>query len=481
MQSLQSIVNESSLILLLVYIGLVSATLLHMLYQRRSPQNLTTWLLTLIFLPYLGVLLYLLFGFRKSFSKRHKAKITQNPMAEISQNENSPALMLELDKLMNANHISGTTTGNHIELVCNDVEAFNTFMKHLNQAQHSICLETYVFECDATGQAIINALTEKAKQGVKVKLLMDAIGSYDLYRQQTPLQPLQNAGGEYAFFQPVWPNIISNQVNLRNHRKIYLFDENTLITGGVNISDDYFGQDPNTTRWLDLMFAIKGPACKHYQTIFNEDWGYTRKTYKPNNSAINTEHNAEHNTQNIENAGQQIVQAIPSGPDIDSDTLYEALLLAIHNAKNSIAIATPYFIPNNNVMNALAIAVKRGVKVKLLTPTKSDHWIFDFGRSSYMRELNELGGDVRTYSQNMLHAKLIIFDNNLVMSGSANFDYRSLFINYEMVNFLSCSNTIEQLDNWFNQLFNNADSYQAKNTRMARFIENTSRIVAPVL
>lgn len=466
---------EASIPLLLTYAILVTATLLHMLYQRRTPQSLTTWLLTLIFLPYIGVLLYLIFGLRKSFNKRHKAKITQTP---LMANETITGLSAEIDELMIASQISGTTAGNTIQLIHDSTEAYQLLLLQITQAKHSICLETYILENDETGQIILKALAAKARQGVKVKLLIDAVGSHKLYLQQKPLTDLKLAGGEYAFFQPIWPKIITNQINLRNHRKIYLFDEKILLTGGMNLSNDYLGACPKSSRWIDLLFMISGPTCMHYQTIFNEDWQFT---IDPINSNKQIQKPPQALAKTPKKTGQQILQAIPSGPDIKGDTLYEALLLCIHNAKHSIQIATPYFIPSNNIMNALTIAVKRGVQVKLLTPTKSDHWIFDFGRSSYMRELSDLGGEIKTYSHKMLHAKLIIFDQKLAISGSANLDYRSLFINYEMVHILHCKTTIKELESWFNRLLEDANSYQPKHTKITHFIENSSRIIAPIL
>jgi len=459
-------IEDSPLWLLIIDITLVTATLLHMLYQRRSPQSLSTWLLTIILLPYIGVLLYLFFGLRKSHNKRYKDIITQQPVTQIKE---ASGTKYELDTLMNANQISGTTENNHIKLIYSDIEAFETLIKLIEKAEKEISLETYIFEADKTGKAILNALTESAQRGVQVRLLMDAIGSFSLYLNQKPLKELREAGGKAAFFQPIWPNIITNQINLRNHRKIYIFDQKTLLTGGLNLSNDYLGVDTKETRWLDLLFKIKGPTCFHYQNIFNEDWFFSTKEKLGLNEIAHTSQKGE------------TVQAIPSGPDIESDTLYEALLLCIHSAKKTIKIATPYFIPNNNVMNALLIAIKRGVRVTILTPTKSDHWLFDFGRSSYMREFSEAGGKLFYYPHNMLHAKLFIFDGEVALSGSANLDYRSLFLNYEMVHFLYCENTIEKLLEWYEENLKQGQIYQAKDTKSARFIENISRIIAPIL
>lgn len=451
----------------LIDFALVSIALIHMLYQRRTPQSLATWLLTIILLPYIGVLIYFFFGLRKSYSKRFKPKITQEPITRIERNN---GLQFELDNLMINNQIAGTTQSNHISVIDSDTQAFRSLMHHINNAKEQILLETYIFETDDTGNKILQALTKKAQEGVAVYLLFDAIGSFSASLKKKAWYDLKKAGGHIAFFQPIWPNIITNQVNLRNHRKIYLFDQQTLLTGGLNLSDDYLGEEgEHKKRWIDLMFKIEGPACFHYQNIFNADWQFATKQTLPPARLPSPRSNGE------------ILQSIPSGPDIESDTLYEALLHSIYHAQKHIQIATPYFIPDNNVMRALMIAVKRGVKVSVLTPCKSDHWIFDFGRSSYMRELYDVGANMMYYQGNMMHAKLIIFDGEAAMSGSANFDYRSLFLNYEMVHFLYCKNTINTLRNWYEKNAEQAQEYMPNNSKTTRFIENISRIIAPIL
>ena len=450
----------------LIDLTLVSIALLHMLYQRRSPQSLSTWLLTIILLPYIGVLIYFFFGLRKSYSKRFKLKITQDPVTKIKPDK---GLQYELDNLMINDHIAGTTENNNISLIDSDTEAFTILMQQIRQAKQQILLETYVFELDATGKHLLQELTKKAKQGVDVYFLIDAIGSFRASLNKKAFHELKRAGGKVAFFQPIWPNIITSQINLRNHRKIYLFDQSILLTGGLNISNDYLGEDTDKIRWIDLLFKIEGPACFHYQNIFNADWLFATQEERPQAQLPAKLSHGE------------ILQSIPSGPDIASDTLYEALLHCIYHAQKSIKIATPYFIPDNNVMRALMIAVKRGVRVSVLTPLKSDHWIFDFGRSSYMRELYDAGANMMYYKGNMLHAKLIIFDDNVAMSGSANFDYRSLFLNYEMVHFLYCKATINKLSAWYEKNTIEAQAYQPTNSKASRFTENISRIFAPIL
>jgi len=457
--------------LYLTNIILVLSVVLHMLYQRRSPQNLMAWLLTLILLPYIGVFLYLLLGSRKFLNHRLQHKIELQPLLTA---EPESKLAIQLDTILRANQIAGASGQNQVDLFQNDTAAFEQFMLAIENAQDSIHIETYIFELDTTGQKILNALIHKAQQGVEVCLLMDSIGSFNLYVNAKKLKPLRAAGGEYAFFQPPLSSLLKSKINLRNHRKIYLFDQTTLLTGGMNLSNNYLG-DIDTPhqrpRWIDLMFKIQGPITFHYQQIFNADWQYTtNKTLpKPNQPALN-----------LATPGE-IMQAVPSGPDIDSDALYETLLHSIYFAKNHIQIVSPYFIPDQSIMNALLIARKRGVKITLITPESSDHLLFDLGRSSYMRELFEAGGDIHYYLGNMLHTKTIIIDQKVTIIGSANLDYRSLFINHEIVNFIYSKSLIESLSNWVDKQLELSSRYQPSPNRTHRLLENLTRIIAPIL
>lgn len=462
-------ISEPTLWLFAFNTILVLTALLHMLYRRRSPQSLMAWLLTIILLPYIGVLIYFIFGLHKSLSDHKKPKIS---IHNISEKDPKIKIAIQIGQIMLANKIAGTTHDNQVIILDKDTTTYYRFMQAIQNAKTHIHIETYVFELDCTGKEILEALIKKARQGVEVRLLLDAFGSFSLYLKPKPLKQLTEAGGHYAFFHPFWSAITNSQINLRNHRKIYLFDQKTLLTGGMNLTNDYLGSDKNLSesqRWVDLMFEIKGPSTFHYQNIFNEDWLYStqEKLSPPPKPIIFTQ--------------GDIIQSLPAGPDVNSEALFETLLHSIYHAKIHIQISTPYFIPDSSVMNALLIAIKRGVKITLITPKLSDHLIFDLGSSSYVRELLEAGGTVLYYDESILHAKLIIFDSLSAMIGSANLDYRSLFINYEMVNFIYSEHLIEHLSSWFEKQLNQSKIYQPSNKRSRLMFENMTRIMTPFL
>lgn len=468
---MSDLLNQPLFWLYFSYISLVIATLLHMLYQQRSPQNLMAWLLTLLLLPYLGVFLYLIFGSRKFFKKRNKNLIS---MKSVSDFQSTNTLATETNHILSANLIAGTTTDNHIQLFDNNQDAYKAFLSAVESATSSIYIETYILEIDQTGKSILEALTTKAKQGLEVCLLLDGIGSYSLYRKQSLLKEFQKQGGKVAFFNPVLSSLFKGQINLRNHRKIYLFDQTTLFTGGMNLSNDYLGNSNSCqTRWKDLLFKVEGSAINHYLNFFKEDWLFATQ------QMIQT--TADLSVLSLSPTHQQVIQVVPSGPDIEGDPLFETLLYSFYAAKQQIQIITPYFIPDSAVLNALLIAIKRGVKVQLYTPETSDHLIFDLGRSSYMRELAETGAEIFYYTDNMLHAKLVMIDQRVMLSGSANLDYRSLFINHEVVNLIYSDTLIQQTQNWIDRLKPNCVHYTPTQNRVRRLLENLTRTIAPIL
>lgn len=457
--------------LYLLNIVLVLIAMFHMLYQRRSPQNLMAWILALILLPFIGIFFYVIFGSRKLLYKKNKPNISLETL--ISSRPKKGLAKLN-DSLLCANQINSTTIGNKVTFHQSAVETYQQFMQALESAQSQICLETYSFELDSTGREILEVLIRKANAGVEVRLLMDAVGSLSIYRNQHQLSALTSAGGQYSFFQPLFKNVLNSQLNLRNHRKIYLIDHHTLLTGGMNLSNNYFGSqanEPPNGYWVDLLFRIEGPIIEHYQKIFNEDWHYTTQERIAPAKEILPEHTV----------GRGFMQTIPSGPDINSDALFESLLQSIYFAKHRIVIVTPYFIPDSAIVNALMIAIKRGVKVVLITPETSDHLIFDLGRGSFMRDFLDHGGEIHCYAHGMMHAKLVLIDDKAALFGSANLDYRSLFINYEVTNVIYSKQFITQLSNWIDNLISQSIPYQPANKKIRRLLENLTRTIAPIL
>jgi cardiolipin synthase len=238
----------------------------------------------------------------------------------------------------------------------------------------------------------------------------------------------------------------------------------------MNLSDEYMGEDSDKKRWKDLLYYLEGPSVYNFYTIFENDWAY----------ALDKELNLSFNVKNFD-SGNSSIHVVPSGPDIENDALYKGILEAIYSAKNRIWIVTPYFVPDENILQALEIASDKEIDVKLITPKISNHLIADIVRSSYIRELAKIDATICFYEGEMLHAKAIIFDDTTAMIGSLNLDNRSLFLNYEVVSFLYTKDDILKLSNWMEGLIKNSTHKINKPSKLREAVENIVKVLAPMV
>ena len=442
----------------------------HLLYQKRSPTSMMSWMLAIIFMPFVAVPLYFFIGIRKRENKYTKATV----LLHEAHQENihiPPKTDNSLSNILRKNGIPSATKGNRYELITQDTEAYARLMEEIEKASISIELGTYVFSYDITTEKILKALTKRANEGIRVRLLLDVVGSLGSYIWQKNFQSLRDAGGEVGFFIPIMSRPFQGYINLRNHRKIYLFDRKRLLSGGMNLSDEYLGEESSTKRWDDILYYLEGPAVFGFYEIFHNDWNY----------ATGVADKLELPLEPVESVGESTVQLVPSGPDIPTDALYEALLDAFYTCRKRIWIVTPYFVPDENIVQALIIAQHKGIDVKLITPKHSDNWIADLGRSPYMRELDAIGVDVVLYEGEMLHAKAILFDDLGGMVGSVNIDNRSLFLNYEIVTFTYSPHFIESIELWMQALMENSTRGMKKPGKVREGVENMMKVFAPLL
>jgi len=340
-------------------------------------------------------------------------------------------------------------------------------MNSIKNATKNIYISTYVLKYDETTKEILKALSEKAQQGIEVKLLIDSLGSWQLYFNRHHLKQYIKSGVHVEFFMPALKMPFRNYINLRNHRKIYMFDESLVLSGGMNLADEYLGADKQTNRWKDILFSSKGSSVKDFFEVFASDWYYASKN------------RLEFTNKKFENRGDTDIQIVPSGPDMEKDALYEALLCAIYEAKKRIWIVTPYFVPNESLSQALIVASHKGVDVKLITPKNSNHLSADLIRSSFMRDLEDEEIEIWLYEGSMLHAKAIIFDDNCTMFGSVNFDNRSLFLNYEVATFVYTPRVINEIHDWMKTLLGNSKRGTRDVSKFRVIMENFMRIFAP--
>ena len=442
---------------------LIVLAFLHMLSTRRSAGSMIAWTLAIFLIPYVAVPLYFIFGHRKLIRRYDKLTFQLEPVGDTK-----PLCNHAIEKVLTATGVPPATADNRFDLTTTPEGAFHRFMEAIEGAQESIDICVYQLRIDDTTRRILTALRKKAEAGVRVRLLCDSLGSPGVYLFPAKLRTLVGDNVEVAFFMPFLQLPMRNLINLRNHRKIYIFDHRTVLTGGMNLADEYMTPDPSKAFYTDILCTIKGSAATFYRQIFEEDWRFATRAPK---SLFK---------QKPLKAGSSCIQVAPSGPDTPSDSVADALLAAICHAKKRIVIVTPYFVPDEDYVRALGIAAHRGTDVRLLVPERSDHLISDLGRGSFLRELANKGANILLYRGPVLHAKAMLFDDCAVV-GSVNFDNRSLFYNFEAVSFLYSRDDIDRVAMWMETLTRHTIPYRPADGAWQIRMENFMRMVAPLV
>jgi cardiolipin synthase len=440
----------------------------HLLHQKRSPTSTISWLLVILFLPYVGVPLYLMFGGRKMSRLAGR----KERMYRRATNRRVGMLEGQTERLLLSYGVPPASAGNLVTLVSDGIDAYRQLMRLIDEARSSIHITTYILGRDTVGQALIDRLRRRAEEGVTVRLLIDDVGSWRVSRKY--LASLREAGAQVAFFMPMFHLPFRGRANLRNHRKLVVIDGRVAITGGMNLALPYMSNDPDARLWRDISVIVEGPGVADIEALFASDWKFATHEdlgdEKP--SLMPPVH---------ERPGAAVLQVVASGPDVSDDPLYESLLSLIFAAKQRIWIVTPYFVPDEMLSRALNLAARRGVDVRLIVPERSNHLSADLARTGYLRDLCNAGGRVLLYRPVMIHAKVVLFDEQLAVIGSANMDMRSLFLNYELALFIYSSDLVRTAARWFESLIVDCEPELPEPNRWRELAENVVRLLAPLL
>ena len=436
------------------------------LRQRRSPASSLAWLLTILLLPLIGIPLFWFFGSRKI----KRIAQTKAPV-QLTVVEPEAAGAPHPDVARAAAHLGsdGITRGNKLQFHDGGEDAYADLMALIDGAKRSIHIETYVLKADETGGAIVERLIARAKEGVQVRLLIDGLGSFHMARR--PLRKLRRAGGKVAFFLPIWRLTLLNRTNLRDHRKIAVFDGERVFAGGRNLADEYLGPKPDPKRWADFSFVLEGPAAAHYGEIFRYDWAFASR------EKLNAPAQGESPTQQ----GECVMQVVPSGPDVSDDELFAGILSFIFAAKRRLWIVSPYFLPNEMLAEALQIALQRGIDVRIVVPEKSDQVLVDLARGQFLRDLSALKCKVLLFTPGMVHAKAMLVDDVVAAVGSANFNSRSMFLNFEVSSVLHSPADVRGVEAWIEKLMLQTRPMDDRTGTRRDTIEGIARLVAPML
>lgn len=429
--------------------------------EQRRPSSIFAWSFFILLIPPLGVPLYFIFGGRK-LKKKIKAKglLTQ---ARDSEHSIYPAS----DQFY--------SSGNKVSFQMDGQIAFHNFCKAIKEAEREIHILTYIIANDEVGKEIIQLLTEKAGQGVRVRLLVDALGSFR--RPKNEIAHLKAAGGEVFTFMPAFPLQTHGWANLRNHRKIALFDNRKCILGGRNLDNRFMGSNPDTERFYDFGATYEGPVVEYLNGIFISDWSFASKHSGESISGLITE--------SPSSQGDSAVAGIASGPDVEGDLLYERLVSMIQEFDKELIVVTPYFIPDEVLLRSLIVKARRGKRITLVLPEKSNWALVDFARTQYLRELHHAGVNIQLFTEGMLHAKLMLSDKKIALHGSANFDIRSLFVNFEIGMIHTSIEDIEPIITWLDWLCDRCRPFgneqELNPPKVRKFLEEAARLIAPLL
>jgi len=465
--------------LLLLDIIIVATLLPTIVMQRRESGATLAWLLVIVLLPFIGLLLFWLFGTTRLHLRRRKRRRVEEKLAPALERVQPDgqgeaqiaAIAPTLLKLVRTLDEVGPLAGNAVDIMRDGAGVFTVLENAFDAAARHIHLVYYIWEPDYTGQRLRDALLRAAQRGVEVRLLLDDVGS----RQAKPrfFADLQAAGGQVERFLKV--SILSRRLNLnnRNHRKVVIVDGNLAFTGGMNVGDVYAGRGEP---WQDLHASVRGPVAYALQEVFCQDWYHATgedlvsATYFPP----------------LQPVGNICAQFLASGPaDERWQAIHTVLFAAMNLASERIWIETPYFVPDKPILMALQTAALRGVDVRLLLPGRSDHPLVLAAGRSFIDELLEVGVQVFEMHRAMPHAKAVMIDGNFATLGSANMDQRSFRLNFEGNLFFYGNEIAGKLEQDFLAICANARKVSKKQRRKlgksAKLLENIARLLAPIL
>lgn len=456
--------------------------------ERKDTVTTWAWLLILTFLPVVGFVMYIFLGKgiskERIFDLKMQTKVGMN--VEIEQQQRALARGLfpkpstnqvdpkQLIYMLTMFESSLYTTNNEVTLYTDGREKFDALLSDIQQAALHIHMEYYIYRSDALGVEVRDALTDAAKRGVKVRLLLDAWGSTQVNRKF--FASLLEAGGEVEFFFPLFVPYLNPRMNYRNHRKIVVIDGKIGYTGGFNVGDEYLGLVNRFGYWRDNHLRVHGDIVYSLQNRFLMDWNSQHKNevlYEPIYFP------------KIESEGRCALQIVTSGPDSEHEQIKMTYLKMINLAKKEILIQTPYYIPDDSIHEALKLALLSGVKVRIQIPNKPDHILVYWATYSFAAELLEYGAIIETYENGFIHAKTMIVDEGIVSVGSANIDVRSFQLDFEVNTVIYDSQIAAEVRNAF---FKDSELSQVLTQErydqrglVIKFKEGIARLISPLL
>ncbi len=464
-----------------LYLYTSISTISVLLLENRQPVKSLSWVLVLIFFPFLGFFLYLLFGQdyrrKKIISKKSIRRVTQRPVASFDINDLDSEKIddnkLNLLRLLSNNNNSPGYANNKIEILSSGITTFEAIFEAIKNAKDHIHLEFFIFNDDKIANQLRELLIIKAKEKVRVRMIYDYWGSFSLSKKY--IHTLREAGVYVKSFLPFrWRITRSSKINYRNHRKLVVVDGKIGFTGGLNIADRYIYGN-RLGLWRDTFIRLEGSAVHGLQLLFMIDWYFVdRKLIE------GTEYFPE-----PEKHSKNIVQIVNSGPDTDWEAIMQGMASAIMSATKYVYIHSPYYMPTEVIANCIDMAALSGVDVRLMIPVRSDSPLSDASTSSYLGRALEAGVRVYKYTDGFLHSKAIVIDDFISIVGSCNLDERSFMQNFEANAFIYEKKTAVELKKLFK-----SDIFQCEEITLGAWLnrkrkqklkESFARLFSPIM
>lgn len=430
---MQSVVFITQVLLLISVISIVIVILL----ENRNPLKTLSWTLVLIFLPIVGIILYLFLGedHRKKYKilrKRYKGLSKKYELSlDFEHAEDYPEDYQKLVTLLQQINEASVLTGNEIDFYATGRAKFDQLFLDIEQARHHIHLLYYKVTDDTIGYELSDLLIKKATEGVKVRLIYDDVGSIKTKKKY--FTKLKKGGVEVVSYLEVRFPLIAQRVNYRNHRKLVVIDGKIGFIGGMNVGDCYI-DGFSWGKWRDVQIRIEGNSVKGLQKVFFMDWYFSQQTIETSEQYFPPMRKYDKNP----------MQIVSSGPVDKYNSIERGMFQAINGAKKNICIQTPYFMPSENILSALQTASMSGVEVTMILPNRSDSFFVDRSTHSYVKNLVDYGIHVYLYLDGFLHTKCMVVDDFLTIIGSANMDMRSFDLSFETDAFIYNKDTAQK-------------------------------------
>lgn len=465
----------------MLYVAIMIPAIIRVLLDNRQPAKTMAWILVLAFMPFVGIIFYIFFGQNtrkeRHISDRSMDQLTKRSMLEFVEQENLhlPANNKPLMNLFTNQNWAFPFKDNRVDIFTDGYEFICSLLYNIGKAQHHIHLDTYIFEDDALGYLVADALIDKAEQGVEIRVIYDDVGCWKV--KDSFFERMRDAGIDVHAFMPVRFPAFTSKVNYRNHRKLCVIDGKVGFIGGMNIARRYVkgtGKQP----WRDTHLRIEGGGVYALQRAFLIDWYFVDRTlitnrvyYPPVDIHINN---------------SSLVQVVTSSPIAPWPDIMQGYVRILLQAQKYVYMETPYFLPTEPVLFAMRTAALAGVDIRLMIPRKADAKLVEWASRSYVMEAIEAGVKVYLYMGGFNHSKLLVSDDNLCTVGSTNIDFRSFENNFEANAFFYDEEMAQRIKAIYlkdesQSILVDDVSYFVKRPFMKRLFESIVRLLSPLL